>query len=125
MRRHAGRVPYDTLPREALTRAGFTLSGRHEHSEDWVGPDGTPVRFTAHPGLADAVAGAHRHPLGDVVLRVAPVTESIRAKLRAARDPARRRSKRLMDVADATALAEHHPHALRALSDEERRELGP
>jgi hypothetical protein len=57
-------------------------------------------------------------------LRVAPAGELIRAKLRAARDPERRRSRRLMAVADATALAEQHPDALAALTAEERHELG-
>jgi hypothetical protein len=115
---------YDALPRDALRAAGFTGDERHEHSENWVGPDGTPVQFTDDPAFAEAIARAETHPLGGAVLRVAPVTEMIRAKLRAGRDPARRRSKRLMDVADATALAEQHPEATCSLTADERRELG-
>lgn len=117
-------LSYDALPRDAMVRAGFALTGRFAHSENWTGPDGTPIQFSDDPEFADAIARAAAHPLGDTVLRVAPVAEVIRAKLRAARDTARRRSKRLMDSADALALAEGHPDVVAELTPEERRELG-
>src|SRR5258706_12200452 len=44
----------------------------------------------------------------------------VRAKLRAASDPARRRSKRLRDLADAGALAEERPEIEADLAAEER-----
>lgn len=115
---------YDSLPRAALVAAGFALRERHDHSENWTGPDGTPVQFSDDAAFAAAIATAVQHPLGGAELRVAAVPELIRAKLRAARDPARRRSKRLMDIADASALAERYPAALSSLNGEERGELG-
>jgi hypothetical protein len=47
--------------------------------------------------------------LDDVVLRVLDAEDLLHAKLRAASDPARRRSKRLQDLADAQALVEKRP----------------
>ena len=47
----------------------------------------------------------------------------LRAKLRAAADPARRRSKRLQDLADALALTEKDPSLQQSLSSEERAKL--
>lgn len=116
-------LSYDSLPREALARAGFALEARFEHSENWKGPDGTPVQFTDDATLAAAVRGAEVRSLADVVLRVAPVLELVRAKLRASEDPARRRSKRLMDLADACGLAEQHPEVLSRLDERQRRQL--
>lgn len=115
---------YDTLPRAALAAAGFDLRERHDHSENWTGPDGTPVQFSDDAAFSEAIATAVSHPLGGTDLRIAAVPELIRAKLRAARDPGRRRSKRMMDIADAIALAESHPDVLPGLSPAERRELG-
>jgi hypothetical protein len=114
---------YDDIPRDALQAAGFVRGRRFAHSENWKGPDGAPVQFTDDAAFAAAVRRAEKRPLGDVVLRVAPVVELIRAKLRAADDPARRRSKRLIDLADAVALAEQHPSALRKLRPDERERL--
>jgi hypothetical protein len=47
----------------------------------------------------------------------------VRAKLRAASDPARRRSKRLLDLADAQGLIEDHPELGRELTLEEAAQL--
>ena len=114
---------YDRLPLAALASAGFTKEGRFEHSENWRGPDGTPVQFTDDPLLAEAIRAAVPHAIADRVLRVAPVLELVRSKLRAADDPARRRSRRLIDLADACALTEQHPAALAKLAPDERRRL--
>ncbi len=111
---------YDDLPHDAMRRAGFVLGERFTHPESWTGPDGTPVQFSDDPAFADAVARALPHPLGDTALRVASVLDLVRAQLRAAVDPARRRSKRMIDLADAAALTEQSPPILQALTPEER-----
>lgn len=117
---------YADLPRDALRAAGFVYGGRFEHSENWTGPDGAPVQFSDDPAFGGAVARAVPHAIGDYSggLRVASVTDLVRAKLRAARDPARRRSKRLMDIADAVGLTEQHRASLAELSADELRQLG-
>jgi hypothetical protein len=110
---------YDQLPRAQLEAAGFTWSGRFSHSENWIGPEGTPVQFTVDPALVDAITRAENVAL-EVCLRVIGRTDLLHEKLRAAADPARRRSKRLQDLADAQALLEATPALLPELSVAER-----
>ena len=45
---------YGHIPRGLLQAAGFAPTGRFPHSENWVGPEGTPVQFTDDPALAGA-----------------------------------------------------------------------
>lgn len=115
---------YDDLPAARLRAAGFSCTGRHAHSENWVGPDATPVQFTEDPRLATAVIGAVALPLGNLTMRVAAPVDLVHAKLLAASDPARRRSKRLQDLADAQGLVEDHPEIAAGLSAEETALLG-
>jgi len=94
------------LPRERLAAAGFVRTGRFAHSENWVSADGVPVQFTDDPALAGPIQRAEAVPLDDVELRVIRRADLLHEKLRSAADPARRRSKRLQDLADAQALLE-------------------
>jgi hypothetical protein len=100
---------FDLIPREELQHAGFTFSGRFSHSENWVGPAAVPVQFTDDPALAGAVERAEPLDLGGVPLRVIGRLDLLHEKLRAGSDPARRRSKRLQDLADAQAILEETP----------------
>src|ERR1700688_2216367 len=113
----------DEIPRLRLAAAGFSETSRFAHSENWMGPDGTPVQFTADPALGGAVARAETIDLEGVPLRVIGRGDLMHEKLRAAADPARRRSKRLQDLADAQALVEADPAAAAGLTDEERATL--
>lgn len=115
---------FEAVPRGALEAAGFTLTGHFTHSENWAGPDGTPVQFTDDPALADAIERADEVPLGELRLRVIRRVDLLHEKLRAASDPARRRSKRLQDLADAQALIESTPVLASELTAEERALLG-
>lgn len=108
------------LPRAILEAAGFRFTGGFAHSENWVGPEETPVQFTDDPALALAVSRAEEIPLEDARLRVLRRADLLHEKLRAAADPARRRSKRLQDLADAQALLESDPRLLEALTADER-----
>jgi hypothetical protein len=108
------------LPRARLEAVGFRSVGRFPHSENWMGPEATPVQFTDDPGLADAIARAEEIPLEDVRLRVLRRADLLHQKLRAGSDPARRRSKRLQDLADAQALIEGDATLASELSAEER-----
>ncbi len=116
-------LSYDQIPVAALQAGGFRRLGRHTHSEKWQGPDGTPVQFTADPLLADAVRNAEEHPLGEGRLRIATSFDLVRAKLRAAADPGRRRSKRLVDLADAVGLCEETPGLRARLTPAEQAQL--
>jgi hypothetical protein len=110
----------DHLPRGALATAGFTETGRFEHTDNWIAPGGTVVQITDDPALREAIDRAIDVPLDDAVLRVLTARDLFHEKLRAGRDPARRRSKRLQDVADAQALLEQRPELEAELSPEER-----
>jgi hypothetical protein len=78
------------------------------------------VQFTDDPAWAAAVEAAEGVDVGDVSLRVIRVEDLLRQKLGAGADPARRRAKRLQDLADAQALLEQQPDLAPSLSDEER-----
>lgn len=109
---------YADVPSDALLAAGFTHTGRYDHSDNWRAPGPGPltqrtaVQFSAEDeGIADAIAHAVIVDLaGGVRLRVAAVTDLIVLKLAAASEPKRRPSKREHDVADVLALLEEHPN---------------
>src|SRR5205814_5996655 len=105
---------------EALLAAGFRFHGAFEHSENWFSADGTPIQFSDDPSLADAVANADEVVFEDVTLRVIRVIDLLHEKLRAGSDPARRRSKRLQDLADAEGLLEMDPDLACHLTPAER-----
>ena len=99
----------DSIARAELRAAGFTPTGRFSHSENWLGPEGTPVQFTDDPALAGAIERAEAIELEDARLRVIGRVDLLHEKLRAASAPARRRSKRLQDLADVQGLLEDTP----------------
>jgi hypothetical protein len=116
-------LDYALLPRPALEDAGFRCTGRYSHPENWVAADGTPVRFTDDPSLAPAIRAAVPVDLQGGVLHVIRPVDLLHAKLQAAADSARRRSKRLQDLADAHALLEQFPDLRGELSAAEARRL--
>jgi predicted nucleotidyltransferase len=110
----------DGIPRRELEHAGFVLRERFAHSESWVGPEGVPVQFTDDPALAPALERAIEVELDGVEIRFIGRSDLLHEKLRAGSDPARRRSKRLQDVADAQGLLEESPSLEAELSEAER-----
>ena len=113
----------EAIPRAALTAAGFQFGGVFKHSENWTAAGGTPVQFTDDPAIAPAVTAAGEILLDGVTLRVIRIVDLLHEKLRAGCDPARRRSKRLQDLADAQALLEAIPDLVNEMNDEERASL--
>lgn len=113
-------VSRQAVPRDMLIQAGFRSVGSFGHSDNWVSADGTPVQFTDDPALAAAVSSAGEIVVDGVILRVIGMVDLLHEKIRSGRDPARRRSKRLQDLADAQALLEAHPDLARHLRPDER-----
>ena len=107
-------------PAPALEAAGFRRTGTFEHTENWIAADGTPVQITDDPVLAACVARAGVIEIDGLPLPILAPLDLLRAKLRAAADPARRRSKRLLDLADAQGLVEDHPELLPELAPAEQ-----
>lgn len=116
-------VSREEIPRESLENAGFSRTGIFEHSENWNAPDGTPVQFTDDPELREAVETSDIYQAGAIRFRVIRVDDLLRAKLRAAMDPARRRSKRLIDLADVQGLIEDKPELADLLTPQQREVL--
>lgn len=110
-------------PARAFENEGFRRTGAFAHSENWESADGTPVQITDDPLLAAAIERAVVVEIDGLPLRVLTPLDLLRAKLRAASDPARRRSKRLQDLADAQGLVEDHPGMAAALDASERQVL--
>jgi hypothetical protein len=110
----------DAIPRDALNRAGFLFTGRFVHAENWIDSTGVPVQFTADPRLRDAVERAQNVMVRDEQVRVIGVADLLHEKVRAGTDPARRRSKRIQDLADVQALLEQHPPLQEELTESER-----
>ena len=113
-------IDLERLPREDMKAAGFAETGRYAHSDNWVGPEGTPVQFTDDPAIADAVSRAEWLHVGALELRVLGVADLLHEKIRAGSDPARRRSKRLQDLADAQSLIEQRPELEDVLTPSEK-----
>jgi predicted nucleotidyltransferase len=107
-------------PARAFEKEGFRRTGAFEHSENWESADGTPVQITDDALLAAAIERAEIVEIDGLPLRVLTPLDLLRAKLRAAADPARRRSKRLLDLADAQGLVEDHAELAAALDAAER-----
>lgn len=99
----------EQLPREELRRAGFEMAGSSSFTENWKGPGGTPVQFSDEASYAEALRSAERLDQAGVVLRVINKLEFVRAKLRAAADPQRRRTKAMRDLIDLETILEEHP----------------
>lgn len=112
-------LSYDALPVAMLTSAGFSHTGRFDHSDNWRGPDGTPVQFTDEPALHGAIARAIARDAGIGILRVVGPTDLIKSKLLSASDASLRKSKRLQDLADAQGLREDNPNCAADLNAEE------
>jgi hypothetical protein len=111
---------YDALPTAELAGAGFSRAGDFPHSQNWRGPGGTPVQFTDDPALGLGISRTEERQIEGTRVRVFAAADLLAAKLRAASDPARRRSKRLQDLADAQALIERHSELEANLDDAQR-----
>ena len=110
----------EELPRARLESAGFNETGQFTHSNNWIGPAGTPIQFTDDPALVSALERAEEIEVEGVALRILRRADLLHAKLRAAADPLRRRSKRLQDLADAQSLLEQDPALDAELGDADR-----
>ena len=111
----------DSIPRALLLANGFHHTGDHPYTENWRAPGGTPIQFSDDPPFFAEVARAREIPFDGGVLRILRAEDLLHAKLRAAAEPSRRRSKQLQDFADVVSLIEEDPTLEAALSDEERR----
>lgn len=88
----------------ALTAAGFRLTGTFAHSLNFRHRSGEPVQIVFDPEFDPMVERAEPLEVAGLRIRVVTTPDLIAMKERAARDPARRRSKALRDAADVALL---------------------
>src|SRR5215475_3043011 len=81
----------------AFQRAGFRLTGRFEHSINFLHAGGDPVQVAMDAGFDRVVDRAETIGVAGVEIRIARRDDLIALKERAAADPRRRRSMALCD----------------------------
>jgi hypothetical protein len=89
---------------QVLVAAGFEARGRFAHSANFRHGSGEPVQLAVDPSFDVMIERAEPVDVGGFPLRVVSKPDLIAMKERAARDPARRRSKALRDLADIELL---------------------
>jgi hypothetical protein len=109
------------IPREALLAAGFKHEGTFAFSDHWRTPGSlarkrrTAVRFSADALTQLAVEKAHTVALDGIEISVVSPRELVFLKIAAAKEPRRRRSKRISDYGDIVRLLEEHPGLMKQL----------
>ena len=88
----------------ALTAAGFRLVGEFPHSLNFRHQSGEPVQLAIDPEFDAMILRAESMTIGPTSVRIVRKEDLITMKRRAARDPARRKSKALRDQADIELL---------------------
>jgi hypothetical protein len=88
----------------AFVAAGFRHLGTHAHSINFTHVTGEAVQLALDPGFDAAIDRAVTCDVRGKVVRLAARDDLIAMKLRAAADPARRRSKAMQDRVDVEYL---------------------
>jgi hypothetical protein len=88
----------------ALLGAGFTRTGEFPHSVNFRHPSGEPVQLAFDPDFDAIILRAETIEAAGTRVRIVRKEDLIAMKERAARDPSRRKSKRLRDQADIELL---------------------
>lgn len=109
------------IPVSALEAAGFQHTGSFDHAENFKSLDGIAVQFSAEPEWVGVVERAVEEMVFGKPMRFLTALDMVRAKLRSATEPSRRRSKALRDATDIATLTEEHPEILDQLTESERR----
>lgn len=107
------------IPADALRQKGFRYTGSFQFSENWLSADDIPVQFSSGPDWHNAILNSEPHDVNDRMVRVISPIDLLRAKIDASTDPARRPSKRHIDIGDAKMLIEEHPEIRGLLTVEE------
>ena len=89
---------------ELLRSAGFVSKGEHAHTSNLEHRSGAPVQLTFDSAFDAAIARASKERAPGATFALVSRADLIELKERAARDPARRRSKSLQDQADVELL---------------------
>ncbi len=92
-----------------LEGAGFR-SERFEWSVNFTGRSAVSLQLSTEEFYRDVPSRAVPADVHGILMRVASLEDTLRGKIKAWSEPARRQSKRLKDLADIARLVEAHPH---------------
>jgi hypothetical protein len=99
-----------------LQEAGFTPE-RFEWSVNFTGRSAVSLQLSTEAFYSEFPSRAVPADVHGILLRVASLDDTLRGKIKAWSEPARRQSKRLKDLADIARLVEAHPQVWDSLTD--------
>ena len=105
-----------------LSEAGFR-SERFEWSVNFKGRSAVNILLRTEDLYRDFPSRAVPADVHGILLRVASLEDTLRGKMKAWSEPARRQSKRIKDLADIVRLVEAHPHLWDSLSDDLKQQV--
>ena len=100
-----------------LEEAGFK-SERFAWSVNFKGRSAVAIQLSTEDFYREFPSRSVPADVHGILMRVASLEDTIRGKVKAWSEPARRQSKRLKDLADIARLVETHPHLRDCLPDE-------
>jgi hypothetical protein len=105
-----------------LEEAGFR-SERFEWSINFKGQSAVSIQLSTEDFYRDFPSRAVAADVHGILLRVASLEDTLRGKIKAWSEPARRQSKRIKDLADIARLVEAHPHLWDSLTDDLKQQV--
>lgn len=111
-------VATDAIDRavDILTAAGFRPE-RFEWSINFKGHSRVSLQLSTEAFYRDFPTRAVPADVHGILLRVAALEDTLKGKVKAWSDSARRQSKRIKDLGDIARLVETHPHLWELLTD--------
>jgi len=105
-----------------LEEAGFRAE-RFEWSVNFRGRSVVSLQLTTEDFYREFPSRAVAADVHGILIRVASLGDTLKGKIKAWSDPARRQSKRIKDLADIVRLVEAHPTLWESLTDELKRQV--
>jgi hypothetical protein len=105
-----------------LEEAGFRAE-RLEWSVNFAGRSKVSLQLSTEEFYREFPSRSVPADVHGILLRVASLDDTLRGKMAAWADPARRQSKRIKDLADIARLVEAHPQLWDVLTDDLRQQL--
>jgi hypothetical protein len=105
-----------------LEGEGFR-SGRFEWPVNFKGRSAVSIQLSTEEFYREFPSRAVPADVHGILMRVAALEDTLKGKMKAWSEPARRQSKRIKDLADIVRLVEAHPRLWDALSEELKQQV--
>lgn len=117
-------VASDAIERTASLLEEAGLHGeRFEGSINFKGQSAISIQLSTEDFYRDFPTRAVAADVHGILVRVAPLEDTLRGKIKAWSEPGRRQSKRIKDLADIARLVEAHPHLWDSLPDDLKQQV--